>query len=269
MPLTQVGSHSVYYDEYGVGRPLVLVPGLSNSRLVWWKQIESLAQKYRVINMDNRDAGDSELGTGQYSITDMADDAAGLIRNLNLWPTYVIGWSMGGFISLELTVRHPDLVKKLILVATSAGGPVFIRPAPEIEALLMPTEHEDLETRLRRIYPLIAAPGYMDSHPEDMDQLVSYEKSKPMSPESYQRQLAAAVTWPGVADRLDEIDVPALVVHGDADPLIPYGNGQYLSEQIRAAKLLTYPHVGHLPPIEASERFNGDVADFLESGSAE
>ncbi len=264
MPITQVGAHRVYYDEYGEGRPLVLIPGLSNSRLVWWKQIEPLSKKYHVINMDNRDAGDSALGTGPYGVPDMADDVAGLIRNLNLGPAYVMGWSMGGFISQELTLRHPDLVERLILVATTAGGPDFIRASPEIEALLMPTGNEDLETRLRRIYPFFAAHGYMDSHPEDLNQIVSRETSKPMSMESYQRQLAAVMTWQGVGDRLKNIRVPVLVVHGDADPLIPYGNGQFLGQQIKTARLLTYPSIGHLPPIEAPERLNADVIEFLE-----
>ena len=122
MPLTNVGSQTIYYDEHGSGHPLLLIPGFSNSRLIWWKQIGVFSRKYHVIQMDNRYGGDSSLGAGPYSIEDMADDAAGLIRNLNLGPMHVMGWSMGGFISLELTVRHPELVKKLILVATSAGG---------------------------------------------------------------------------------------------------------------------------------------------------
>jgi 3-oxoadipate enol-lactonase len=263
MPTLQVGSHSVYYDEYGAGHPLLLIPGLSNSRFSWWKQIEPLSQKYRVINMDNRDAGDSALGTGPYTTVDMADDAASLIQSLNRGPTYVMGWSMGGFIALELTLRHRGLVEKLILVATSAGGPTHVPPTPEIATLLIPNENEDIETRVRRIYPLIAAQGYMQSHPEDLDQVVRYAKAKPMVLESYQRQLGAVMSWGGVSNRLNEITAPTLVVHGDADPLIPYGNGHYLSTHIRGARLLTYTHVGHLPPVEAPERFNGDVMEFL------
>lgn len=263
MPTIQVGSHRVYFDEYGVGHPLLLIPGLGASRFIWWKQFEPLSQKYRVIDMDNRDAGDSALGTGPYTIADMADDAAGLIRTLDLDSTYVMGWSMGGFIALELTLRHPELVGKLILVATSAGGPTHIPPTPEIATLLMPIENEDIETNVRRIYPLVAAPGYTQSHPEDLDQVVCYAKARPTRLESYQRQLGAVMVWDGVGNRLNQIKAPSLVVHGDADPLIPYGNGQHLSTHIRGAKLLTYTHVGHLPPIEAAERLNRDVMDFL------
>jgi len=263
MPTIQAGSQRIYYDENGAGHPLVLIPGLSNSRLTWWKQIEPLSKKYHVISMDNRDAGDSALGTGPYTIPDMAEDAAGLIQSLGLSTTYVVGWSMGGFISLELTLRHPGLVKKLILVSTSAGGPTHVPPTPEILALLMPVEKEDIETNIRRTFPSLAAPGYMQSHPEDLDQLVHNAKAKPMRLESYQRQLGAVITWEGVSPRLNQISVPTLVLHGDADPLVPYGNGQHLSTHIQGAKFLTYTRVGHLPPIEAPERFNRDVMEFL------
>jgi 3-oxoadipate enol-lactonase len=175
----------------------------------------------------------------------------------------IVGWSMGGFISLELILRHPGLVKKLILVSTSAGGPTYIPPTPEIASLLMPIENEDIERRIRRIYPSLAAPGYMQSHPADLDQVVHNATAKPMRLESYQRQLGAVMGWGGVSHRLNQIKVPPLVIHGDADPLIPYGNGQYLSTHIRGVKFLTYTRVGHLPPIEAPERFNRDVMDFL------
>jgi 3-oxoadipate enol-lactonase len=263
MPTVQVGSHRVYFDEYGAGHPLLLIPGLSNSRLIWWKQFEPLSQKYRVIDMDNRDAGDSALGTGPYTLADMANDAAGLIQSLDLDSTYVMGWSMGGFIALELTLRHPGLVGKLTLVATSAGGPTHVPPTPEIATLLMPIENEDIEKRIHRIYPSLAAPGYMQSHLEDLYQVVRYARARPMRLESYQRQLGAVMAWEGVSHQLNKITAPVLIIHGDVDPLIPYGNGQHLSTHIQGAKLLTYTHVGHLPPIEAAERFNRDVMDFL------
>ena len=263
MPTTNVGPQTIYYEEHGSGHPLLLIPGLSNSRLTWWKQTGEFSKKYLVIEMDNRDAGDSSPGAGPYTIGDMAEDAAGLIRDLNFGPMHVIGWSMGGFISLELTLRHPDLVERLILVSTSAGGSGFVPAAPEIQASLLPSGHEDIETRVRRIYPILAAPGYMDRRPEDMDRIVEHEKAKRMSLKSYERQFQAVITWRGVSSRLSDISAPVLVVHGDADRLVPYGNGQFLSAHIAGARLITYAQVGHLPPIEAPDSFNRDVMEFL------
>ena len=265
MPTTQVGSHSVYYDEQGTGHPLLLLTGLGSNRLGWWKQVEPLSNEYRVINMDHRDSGDSALGTGPYTIADMADDAAGVIRNLNLSPAFVMGISMGGFVSLELAIRHPELVEKLVLVSTSAGGATNVSAQPEILALLMRAESEDIETRVRRTYTTIAGPGYMQTHPQDLDQSVRNATSKPMSLESYQRQLGACMIHlgSGAADRLSQISVPTLVIHGDYDPLVPYENGKYLAGHIKRARLSTYPGVGHLPPIEMPERFNREVIEFL------
>src|SRR5262249_44838645 len=121
MPSLELQSHTPWNDEHGTGHPLLLIPGLARSRRAWWKQIDPLSRRFRVINFDNHDAGDSEHATEPYSIGELAEDAAQTITALDLGPMHVMGWSMGTFIAQELTVRHPDLVNKLILVAGTAG----------------------------------------------------------------------------------------------------------------------------------------------------
>jgi len=195
----------------------------------------------------------------------LAEDAAQAIALLDLGPTRVMGWSMGTFIAQELTVRHPELVDKLILVAGSAGGPGQARPTPEVAALLRRTEDEPVEARVRRTYPLLAAPDYMRQHPEDLDRLVWSQSMKPMSFVCYQRQLGAVMSWHGVATKLPQVTTPTLVIHGDLDPLIPYPNGEFIASKIHGATLSTYVGVGHLPPIEAADRFNSEVLDFLST----
>ena len=265
MPTTQIGLQTIYYDEYGVGEPLILIPGLGGSRLGWSKQIEPFSQKYRVINLDNRDAGSSGQSASAYGIADMADDAAGLIENLNLGSTFVVGVSMGGFIAQHLTLRHPTRVKKLVLVATSAGGATHVNPKPEIAALLVRDPNEDIETRVRLAYAHITGPGFAESHPEDVARAIEHGYRFQMPPEAYQRQLNAAAGHRdnGVRARLGEIRAPTLVIHGDYDPLVPYPNGQALAAEIRGAQFLTLPGVGHLPHIEATEEFNRAVIEFL------
>lgn len=265
MPTTQVGLHTVYYDDYGAGHPLILISGLGSTRLGWWKQIEPFSKKFRVITPDNRDAGDSALGTGPYTIADMAEDVAGVIKNLNLGRAHICGISMGGMIAQELAIRHPDLVDKLVLVATTAGGPTAVNAKPEIAALLIQPE-PDIEKRVRRTFTAITGEGYMAQHPADLNQIVKHALDKPMSLESYQRQLGACMIHfqRGTANRLAQITAPTLVIHGDDDPLIPYPNGKLLAEHIPGARLSTYPGVGHLVPIEAAERFNREVIEFLE-----
>jgi 3-oxoadipate enol-lactonase len=264
MSTTQVGTHAVYYDELGAGHPLLLLSGLGGTRHGWWKQLGPLSARYHVINMDNRDAGDSALSPGPYTIAVMAEDTAGVIQNLELGPTHVVGISMGGMIAQELAIRHPDLVDKLVLVSTTAGGPTSVNAKPEIGALLTDPE-PDIEKRLRRTFTLIAGEGYMAAHPEDLDQIIKNSVEKPMPAESYQRQLMACMhhSQNGVADMLGKITAPTLVIHGEYDPLIPYENGKFLATHIEGARLSSYPGVGHLSMIEAPERFNREVIEFL------
>jgi 3-oxoadipate enol-lactonase len=264
VPHVHIGSHQAWYDEQGSGPPLLLIPGLGASRLSWWKQIEPLSRRNRVISIDNRDAGDSDHAVEPYSIAELAEDAAKVIKALDLGPTNVVGWSMGTFIAQELTVRQPALIDQLILVAGSAGGPSQARPTPEIAAMLRRNETESVEARVRRTYPLLAAPDYMRQHPEDLDRLVWSQSTKPMSFACYQRQLGAVMSWHGVAPRLPNVKARTLVIHGDVDPLVPYPNGQYIASRIPGAILSTYDGVGHLPPIEAAERFNREVEEFLD-----
>ncbi len=105
----------------------------------------------------------------------------------------------------------------------------------------------------------------MAAHPEDLDQILKNAAARPMSLESYQRQLGACLLHygQGVADRLGQISAPTLVIHGTNDPLIPYENGQYLAAHIPGARLSAYQDVGHLTMIEAPERFNREVIEFL------
>ncbi len=263
MPAIDLGSHTIWYDAHGHGRPLVLIPGLGASRLAWQKQVVPLAERFHLVILDNRDAGDSSHATAPYGISDMAEDAARVIEALKLGQTDVMGWSMGGAIAQELAYRRPALVERLALVATTPGGKNTVPAAPEIGKLLSRTETESVESRVRRTYPHLAAPGYMNGHPDDLEMIIRSQEAKAMPLTCYRRQLAAMVGWTGLGEHLADLRMPTLVIHGDLDPLLPYANGQYLAAHIPGATLHTYHGVGHLPPIEATARFNRDVATFF------
>jgi 3-oxoadipate enol-lactonase len=265
MPVIHNGSQVIYYDEYGTGTPLVLIPGLGGSRLGWSKQIEPFAQKYHVINLDNRDAGSSGESTTEYTISDMADDVASVLHHLGGGAAFIVGVSMGGFIAQHLALRHPALVNKLVLVATSAGGARHTPPQPEVAALLVRDPNEDVETRVRRSYAVITGPGFAESHPEDVARAIEHGYRFQMSLAAYQRQLRAATLHiqDGTGARLGEIRVPTLIVHGDCDPLVPPVNAHALAAAIPGARLVLLRGVGHLPHIEATEEFNRIVMEFL------
>jgi pimeloyl-ACP methyl ester carboxylesterase len=266
MPTLPIADHTIYYETHGKGHPLVLISGLGASHLFWWKQIAPLSAHFRLIALDNRGIGDSSRVQAAFSMADMADDVAALIDHLKLGPCFVLGISMGGFVAATFGVRHARLVEKLILTSTSAGGPTHQAASKEILTMLINTDGTSVEAYTRQIYTTIAGSNYMQTHPEDLDRIVANATAAPLSPETYLYQLNAIngyVTTQGVTEVLDRIVAPTMVIHGDVDPLVPYVNGQHLAQKIKGATLRTYAGVGHLPPIEATDRFNRDVRDFL------
>ncbi|MDA8139337.1 MAG: alpha/beta hydrolase [Desulfobacteraceae bacterium] len=267
MPTIQVNQHHLYYETYGQGTPLIFIAGLGTSCLMWWKQIEPFSKKYQVVILDNRGIGDSSRVSQAFTVADMAADVAALIRAIGLPPSHVLGVSMGGFVALTFAGLYPQLIKKLIAVSTSAGGPGHVQTGNEMLEIIMSSSQGDVEAYCRRVYPALAGPGHMQAHPEDLDHIVANALKKPLPPETYLYQLNAIMKYTSDLETgadLRSITAPTLVLHGDADALVPYPNGRYLADHIKGAKLHTYPGCGHLLPIEAADRFNKDVMAFLE-----
>jgi pimeloyl-ACP methyl ester carboxylesterase len=188
------------------------------------------------------------------------------MKALGVRRTHIIGISLGGFVTLQFALRHPELVDKLVLVSTSAGGSTHVPPGPEMISMLTSRGEEEIEVGelTRRNYTLIMAPGYAASHPEELDRIVEIARYRPLTAAAYYRQLQAALTH-DAAQQLDRIQASTLVIHGDVDPLVVPANGEYLARHIKGAKHIVYHNVGHIPIIERYEQFNRDVLAFLES----
>jgi pimeloyl-ACP methyl ester carboxylesterase len=262
-----VNGRKLAYDEVAPTVPrgtLLLLTGLAANRLGWRRQMAPFGAVYRTIALDHRDCGDSDPGTGPYTPTDQADDAAAVLRALGISRAMVDGISMGGFVALELALRHPELVEKLVLTSTSAGGRTHTRARMGlILRSLMPwSRYGEVGRRARRTYTAIMAPGYARAHPDDMATIVEVARYRPQTRAEYQRQWHSCLAH-DVVDRLGDISVPTLVVHGDQDPLVPVQNGRYLAAHIPGARLIEYPRTGHIPIVERGEEYDRDVLAFL------
>jgi pimeloyl-ACP methyl ester carboxylesterase len=257
------------YDEVRPADPasekgtILLLTGLGSKRLGWARQLPVFGRTYRTIAMDHRDTGDSDEVSAEYTVADLADDAAALLGALGIARAHVVGISLGGFTALQFALRRPDLLGRLVLVSTSAGGATHVQPAPEIAALLMPAPDMEIGERAIRNYSHIMAAEFVAAHPEELERIAETARYRPQSPAAYGRQLRAALAH-SVADSLDHITAPTLVIHGDTDPLVPPQNGAYLAAHIPGARHLVYPGVGHIPIVERADDFNRDVLAFLD-----
>ena len=190
--------------------------------------------------MDYRDTGDSDPVSEPYTIAELADDAAFVLAALSVQRAHVVGVSLGGYVGLQMVLRHPEQVEKLVLVSTSA---TYIPPSPALMAQmghLQQDQQLEVGERMQRVLALVTAPGYFANHPQDWDSLAEWAHYRPQSQESAVRQLQAAITY-DVSRQFDHIQVPTLVVHGELDPRVAPENGHFLAEHIPGASSFCIP----------------------------
>lgn len=268
-PLAQV---NLAYQSIGrVQDPaLLLVMGLGGQLIDWPDEVVSALceQGFRVIRYDNRDVGLStwsqpppsanlafevlryKLGlavSAPYSLTDMADDALGLMDALQVQRFHVLGASMGGMIAQHLADRAPQRVQSLTLIMSSSGAPGLPEPRPALLQLLAKRSAPSRELALQQQADLLAAlgsPQIADDRAELLHQAqVSYDRA--FNPLGVQRQIMAILAEPSRVALLNRLRVPTLVVHGTADPLLPVMHGVHLAAHIKGSQLRLIPGLAH------------------------
>lgn len=280
MPKVKANGIDIEYLIEGdaADRPLLLVMGLG-AQLITWPQgfVDALRERgFFVIRFDNRDSGLStkcqgtpeitalftgDTSSAPYLVEDMANDAAGLLVELDLPKVHVVGASLGGMITQALVIHHQDLFLSACSIMSTTGNRAVGAPTGEaITALLRPiaTSREEAIEASVAGSKVIGSPGY----PVDEALLrtragAAYDRS--YCPEGTARQLAAVLASPDRTEGLHGVDLPFLVLHGEADPLVTLSGGQATAEAVPDAKLITYPGMGHDLP----EPLWTDVADAI------
>ncbi|MDR5682651.1 MAG: alpha/beta fold hydrolase [Armatimonadota bacterium] len=262
MPYAQVNGIRLYYEEEGTGPPLLLLEGLGYALWMWFKQRPALRRRFHLIAPDNRGVGLSDKPDAPYTIDLFADDAAALLDHLGVRRTHVLGVSMGGMIALNLSLRHPDRVDRLVLVNTTPGGPDAVPMPPQTAQALLAARALPPREGLRAAMALAFSPPYMQSHPEEIERIVDWRLQNPQPPEAWMRQFAAGQAF-DVSSRLHEVRHPALVIAGSDDRVLPPANAQLLADRLPNAERVVFEGTGHLLFIERSEEFNRLVEEFL------
>jgi 3-oxoadipate enol-lactonase len=265
-----VGEGDLYVDDHGSGPPVLLVPGLGYAAWCWRAQ-QPLGRDWRLLAVEPRGSGRSFKPAGPYSISAMAADLAAVVRAVGGAPVHVVGLSMGGYLALTLALDHVGLVRSLVLLATSAGGEGHV-PVPEstrsawLQAADLPPERY-----ARATMPLSFAPGWVQAHRDEYERWLSARLEHPTPPQSWAAQFAACEAYLRDGIPAEHVDVPALVLHGDHDRVVPEENGRVLAERLPRARLLSVAGAGHLLHMEQPRLVNAAVTGFLhgvEAGAA-
>jgi 3-oxoadipate enol-lactonase len=270
MPYISINNLRLHYQTAGnpASPPLLIISGISDTLYKCEWQVPELAKDFFIVYFDNRSAGLSDHPPANYGIVEMADDASALLRSLDIATAHVFGFSMGGMIALNLVLRNPDQIDRLILGCTTAGGRLATTPEPDvIAALTHPVTCGDRYQDFLNGMEISLSSGFITRQAETIKRLAEMAAANPQSAQAYLSQLQAVLSH-DVADRLDEIRKPVLVLHGDADRLIPPENGRALADHIPGAKLILYEGAGHMFFIEQAAKVNGDIREFLADNTS-
>jgi pimeloyl-ACP methyl ester carboxylesterase len=276
MPNARANGIELEYDTFGdpAATPLLLISGLGVQMIGWDAEFcELLASRgFHVIRYDNRDVGLSTWMDGGpgYTLDDMAADAAGLLKALGIPAAHIVGASMGGFIGQLVALNHPDRVLTLTSMISGPNGEHHVQPTPEAMALLMTpvpeTREERIDLGVRSKRELL---GPADPFDESYERVrVAMAVDRAYHPAGFVRQLQAITSAPSRLSRLAELRVPTLVVHGDADILVPVDNGRLVAGAIPGARLLEIPGMGHDVPRRVWPQVVDAIAELARAAAA-
>ena len=250
----------LHVEEHGKGDPLLLIAGLGQGLWAWRYVVDVFTRRFRTIAFDTRGTGRSPAPGEPYGIGDLAQDAAGVLGER---PAHVVGLSMGGYVALTLGLARPDLVRSLVLAGTGGGGPGRVsRPSHVVDAFrdALGLPYEEFG---RRTMPYTFAPGWPERNPERYEDILAARLERPTTYATIETHVAACYRFYAEACPVERIEVPALVVHGDADLIVPVENGRMLAARLPNAEYVELPGAGHNLPLEDPETFGRLVLGFL------
>jgi pimeloyl-ACP methyl ester carboxylesterase len=282
MPNLTANGITIAYEEFGDhgGRPMLLIMGLGAQMILWPEEFcEQLAARgHRVIRFDNRDVGQSswfdQLGipdvaaalgaammrqpvSAPYLLRDMAADAVGVLDALRIDRAHIVGASMGGMIAQSVAIDFPSRVRTLTSIMSTTGNPDLPPANPEAMGVLLappPTTRDEAIERSVSVFRTIGSPGFPFAE-DEMRERAGRGFDRGFNPAGTVRQLVAILASGSRTEALKSVRVPALVIHGKDDPLVPLPGGQDTAAAIPGAELMAIDGMGHDLPRPLWPRF--------------
>jgi pimeloyl-ACP methyl ester carboxylesterase len=245
----------------------LLIGGLGDTVESWQFQLDGLAARYRLTAFDNRGAGRTAMPPGPVSVERMADDAAGVLRALEVPSAHVAGFSGGSIIAQELALRHPELVRSLVLQSTWPVPDPYFRSWGRFVHWLIeaaPSERAFLEWFYLWIYtPRAHNDGTVD---QIIEGVLAFPHKQ--APEDLRRFLDAFFAH-DTTDRLPRITAPTLVLAGGRDRTSRPPLGRAVADRVPGARFEVMEEEAHQPFQEIPEEWNARVDAFWREVEAQ
>jgi pimeloyl-ACP methyl ester carboxylesterase len=263
MPNLSLPSLNLYYEEIGSGpETLVFSHGLLWSHRMFEAQVAELSKTYRVIAYDHRGQGKSEV-KGPYDMDTVAEDAAALIRNLVGGPVHFIGLSMGGFVGMRLAARHPELIKSLVLLETSANAEP-LENLPQYKLLNGIVRWIGIIPPIaNKVMKIMFAHSWLQNSANG-DTIRRWKKELSSNKKSITGPVEGVIYRKGVEEELGHITCPTLVIVGDEDVATTPEKAAFIQKGIKGSKLEFISGAGHSSCIEKPEEVNRLLKEWLK-----
>jgi pimeloyl-ACP methyl ester carboxylesterase len=282
----------ICYQTFGdpEADPLLLVMGLGGP-MTWWSPefCTLLAEAgFFVIRYDNRDTGRSSRSPGRitrrqivrafagrnarppYTMADLADDGFGLLDHLGIDAAHVVGISMGGMIAQTMALLHPGRVRSLTSIMSTTGRRSVGWQDPRLLPLLLARSNATREAYVAsstKFWQIIGSPGYPEQV-EAVRERAGETFDRGVSASGVARQMVAVLRQPDRSDRLRDMRVPTLVIHGLADKMVHVSGGRATARAIPGAELVLVPGMGHDIPAELYDTFVEGIRKVADRASA-
>jgi 3-oxoadipate enol-lactonase len=241
----EVDGRHLWTGRGGSGKTLLLLPGMMAHHRYWRHAfLDELRACFDLVEVDYRGTGASDREREPFAIADLATDVSKILEALGIETTSVFGFSMGGVVALELALRWPERIERLVLAAPAMAidGPPL--DAAELSRISEALRSGDLERSLQTTWEANVSSSFRDNRAGYADWAKAAAAHR-MSLQTIERQLTAIDVY-SPSKPLEELPVPTLVLHGGDDRLVPPARSRLLVEQLPRAELRSFDGAGHM-----------------------
>ncbi|MEN2284235.1 alpha/beta hydrolase [Algoriphagus sp. SE2] len=266
MPHIIVNNVKLFYTDQGIGEEtIVFSHGLLWSHKMFEAQVEFLSARFRVIAFDHRGQGESEVKT-PYDMDTLTEDAFLLIKSLCNKPVHFAGLSMGGFIGMRMAARHPEIVKSLILLETSANSEP-VENLPKYKTLSSIVKWFGvIRPVAKKVMPIMFAESWL-MNPINKEKVDFWKKELMSNHKSITGPVEGVIYRKGVEEELKFITCPTMIIVGDEDVATRPEKAKFIQMGIPDSKLHRVPGAGHSSCIEKPKVINRLIGDWLIENS--
>jgi pimeloyl-ACP methyl ester carboxylesterase len=263
MPTIQINNVSYDYQESGSGdETIIFSHGLLWSGHMFHKQVAYFKDRYRVITYDHRGQGRTEAPAEGYDMDTLYEDAAILIERLVGKPVIFAGLSMGGFVGMRLAARKPELIKKLILLETTAD-PEPVENVPKYKTLNSIVKYVGFWPVIGKVMQIMFGQKFLNDPNRVEEKKYWIDQLKSNNRKSITRAVDGVIYRKGIAEEIHKINCPTIIMVGDQDVATKPEKAKKIHSLIKNSKLIIFEGGGHTSSVEEPEVYNREIEKFL------